>query len=253
MKLTPFILALTVGLTGCPESPEDLEKGNDQGASNNPQPGTPSDGSNDGPVAEPGVLIDANSDKPKHDQADLEKDPEAVKISGTIRCADGKGPYRIRVFVPPPSEGGPQQDKEGEPPGPLAAKNFKDAGAFEMYTPKGAALKLLAYEDSMEPYEVPTPEETQFGTVDGKVLDFSTPVSDLMLDCTAALPVPQPIAVNTEEAPTPSPPPEGMPGGDAPVPGGEAPVPGGEAPVPGGNAPVPGGEAPTAPTPPDEK
>ena len=86
-------------------------------------------------------------DEPQYAQEDLKDSPDAVKVSGTIRCDDGNGPYRVRVFVPPPSEGGPEETNEGQPPGPLAAETFASAGPFELFTPKGSALKLLAYED----------------------------------------------------------------------------------------------------------
>ena len=193
MRIHPVLLALA--LTACPEAPADLEGGQTVG---NNGPATPSgDPGIPGTPAE-APTIDATMDAPKHSQEDLEKSPDAVKIGGQIRCDEGSGPYRVRVFVPPPSEGGPSQETEGEPPGPLAAKTFDEGGSFEMYTLKGAALKLLAYEDADE-NGVPTPEETQFGTVDGALLDLSVSKMDINLDCSAAAPVPKPIPANTDE------------------------------------------------------
>jgi hypothetical protein len=199
MRIHPIFLALA--LTACPESPDDLEGGSAEG---NAGPATPSD--------QPGTpgeapTIDATMDVPKHSQEELETSPDAVKIGGQIRCEEGGGPYRVRVFVPPPSEGGPAQETEGEPPGPLAAATFAEAGPFEMYTPKGDALKLLAYEDADE-NGVPTPEETQFGTVGGELLDLSASKMDINLDCSASAPVPKPIPAKTEDGPTGDAPPD---------------------------------------------
>jgi hypothetical protein len=203
MKLHPVLLALA--LTACPEAPADLEGGQQIGG--NGGPATPS--GDPGVPGNPGEApaIDATMDEPKHSQDDLKDSPDAVKIGGEIRCEEGGGPYRVRVFVPPPSEGGPDQDTEGEPPGPLAAATFSDAGSWEMYTPKGSALKLLAYADADE-NGVPTPEETQFGTPDGGVLDLSASKMDINLDCSASAPVPKPIPANTEDGPTGDAPPD---------------------------------------------
>ena len=241
MKLHPVLLA--VALTACPEAPADLEGGQAQGEGG---PATPSaDPGVPGVPGSPGAApaIDAAMDQPKHSQDDLKDSPDAIKIGGEIRCEEGSGPYRVRVFVPPPSEGGPEQETEGEPPGPLAAATFSASGSWEMYTPKGPALKLLAYEDSDE-NGVPTPEETQFGTPDGGVLDLSASNMSINLDCSASAPVPKPIPANTEDGPTGDAPPDltgTMPEGGAP----DGPPPEGGIP----DGPPPEGGAPAGPPP----
>ena len=257
MRLIPLILVF--GLTACPEAPEDLAGGEGQNAGNAPAtpsgtPGTP------GVPGTPGEApaIDASMDEPKHTQDDLKDSPDAVKISGVIRCEDGNGPYRIRVFVPPPSEGGPEQQAEGEPPGPLAAATFDSTGDFEMYTPKGSALKLLAYED-VDENGVPTQTETQFGTVDGANLDMSASRNDIVLDCSVAAPIPEPIPANVAEdgstgpeMPPPDAPPAAI-AGDAAAAEGPPPEGGPQGPPPPEGAPegpppegAPEGPPPTA-------
>ena len=215
MRFTPILIALC--LTACPEAPQDLPGGENEGAG---APATPS-----GQVGSPGTpsaaapSIDATMDEPKHSQSDLKDSPDAIKIAGVIRCEDGDGPFRVRVFVPPPSEGGPEQETDGSPPGPLAAESFDETGPFEMYTPKGAALKLLAYED-MDENGVPTPEETQFGTVGGDNLDLSQSRTDIVLDCSASAPVPDPIPakIGDESSSGPAAPPdEAVPPADGPA------------------------------------
>lgn len=238
MRIHPVLLALA--LTACPEAPADLEGGTTEGGGG---PATPS-----GDPGVPGVpaeapAIDASMDAPKHSQDDLAQSPDAIKIGGQIRCEEGGGPYRVRVFVPPPSEGGPEQETEGEPPGPLAAKTFDEPGAFEMFTLKGSALKLLAYEDADE-NGVPTPEETQFGTVDGALLDLSASKMDINLDCSAAAPVPKPIPANTDEAPSGDDPPDlqnQVPDGPPPSDGAQ-PIPEGPPPTDGAPEGPPPGE-----------
>ena len=234
MRLLPLILAF--GLTACPEAPEDLAGGEAQNQGGSPA--TPSGTAP--PPGEPGEApaIDASMDEPQYAQEDLKDSPDAVKVSGTIRCDDGNGPYRIRVFVPPPSEGGPEEKSDGQPPGPLAAETFAEAGPFEMFTPKGEALKLLAYED-VDENGVPTQTETQFGTVDGQNLDLTENRADILLDCSVAAPIPEPIPANVAD--------DGSTGPATPPP--EAPPAGAEGPGDGPEGPPPEGGAPAGPPP----
>jgi len=249
MRLLPLILAF--GLTACPEAPEDLAGG--EGQNPGGAPATPSGTAP--PPGEPGEApsIDASMDEPQYAQEDLKDSPDAVKVSGTIRCDDGNGPYRVRVFVPPPFEGGPEETNEGQPPGPLAAETFASAGPFELFTPKGSALKLLAYED-VDENGVPTQTETQFGTVDGQNLDLTENRADVLLDCSVAAPIPEPIPANvTDDGSTgPATPPPDAPPADAgaPADGAEGPPPEGgpQGPPPEGapDGPPPEGAPPAA-------
>ena len=258
-------IVLSVFLTACPEAPSNLEGGggaggeappmNQNGAGGGGDFGTAGNAEFDAPPA-----LDQVIDEPKHSQEELAATEGSVTLSGTIICESGTGPYRVRVFVPPPSEGGPEAANEGAPPGPLAAVSVPTAGEFSMLTPPGDALKVLAYEDR-DDNGVPTPEETQFGTVDGGLTVLSADAS-VVLNCDNAAPAPDPIPVNTDRTPDGAMAPNsaegaapmGMPSGDgaappeggAPPEGEMLPPDGAVGPAPEGLPPAEGQEPPAA-------
>ena len=243
-----LLTTIALSLIACPEAPSNLEGGGAQPTAEENQQLVNNNGAFD---AAP--TLDTVVDEPSNTQEDLVDDDSAVTLTGTIVCESGTGPYRVRIFVPPPSEGGPVAETEGAPPGPLAAITVASAGAFSILTPAGSALKVLAYEDK-DDNGVPTPEETQFGTADGGLTDLSSDTSGIVLNCSNSAPTPDPIPVNTERTPDGAmapnseegAPPEGMPveGGEAGIPG--APPEGEMLPADGAQGPAPAG-LPSAP------
>jgi hypothetical protein len=235
MKRTLLAL-LALAPLGCPEAPSDLAGGNatDPGAA-----GGPGDGGQ--PL---GPAIQMPKDEPSVSQESLAEDPDAVTLSGTLVCENGGGPFRIRLFVPPPEEGGPADaDAVPAPPGPLVLVEIAEPGPFTMKAPKNAALKVLAYED-LDKSGSATPDEAQFSTADRATVDLTADVAGLTLDCSKALPSPAPI-----QAPMP-----GIEGAAPPDDSEAAPATDGPpAPPPGpGDGPAgapPAGDAPPAPPP----
>jgi hypothetical protein len=234
-----LLTTIALSLVACPEAPSNLDGG---GA---PATGGENQQQMTGNTAfDAAPTLDTVIDEPTNTQDELADDDEAVTLSGTIVCESGTGPYRIRIFVPPPSEGGPQAETEGTPPGPLAAITVARAGEFSILTPPGPALKVLAYEDK-DDNGVPTPEEAQFGTADGGLTDLSSDTSGLVLNCSNAAPTPDPIPVNTERTPDGAMAPnseEGAPPDGMPVEGGEEGIPG--APPEGEMLPADGAQGP---------
>ena len=227
-----FVLPLSLML-GCPESPPDLQEGeNIQVAGEPSQPGAPTGGAA-GPApggsAGGGIApeMDPGLEDPQFAQEDLVSDPDAISIAGTLLCEEGEGPYRVRVFVPPPEDGGPE--KEGEdagPPSPLVNVEVAEAGEFSFKAPASPLVVVLAYED-LDDNDLPTLEEPQFGPLQGNPISVSGDLSGVTLDCAKPLPVPGPR--NAEDEP-------GLPDPSTVVP---APAPGEGVPPPEGS-PVPG-------------
>lgn len=206
-----LLSAIALSLVACPEAPSNLEGGGPPSEGENQQhptvDGEVSHGASNGaPGDVPPIVpnMDSIVDEPVNTQEDLANDDSAITVSGTIVCESGTGPYRVRIFVPPPSEGGPEAETEGNPPGPLAATTVAQAGEFSFLTPAGEALKILAYEDK-DDNGVPTPEETQFGTTSGGLSDLSSDISGVVLNCSNSAPSPDPlptnVPVNTEHTP----------------------------------------------------
>jgi len=244
-----LLTTIAFSLIACPEAPSNLEGGGAQPAEGQNQPQE-----NNNSIFDAAPTLDTVVDDPTNTQEDLAADETAVTLTGTIVCESGTGPYRVRIFVPPPSEGGPQAETEGAPPGPLAAVTVASAGEFSILTPAAPALKVLAYEDK-DDNGVPTPEETQFGTADGGLTDLSSDTSGIVLNCSNSAPTPDPIPVNTERTPDGAMAPnsaEGAPPEGMPVEGGEPGVPGsppepGILPADGAQGPAPEG-LPSAPS-----
>jgi len=217
-------------------------------------------------------------ENPQHSQEELADDSDAASVTGSIVCDDGEGPYRLRLFVPPPDLGGPDAGEEtAGPPSPLVNVEIEDAGDFSFRSPKADALVVLAYED-LDENGLPTLEEPQFGPLQGNPVPFSTDVTDLVLDCSKPLPAPEPRMdtvssgggdappaggppVDAVPAATDGPPPgvgQTQEGGEmlppdgalSPTPGG-GPPPGGEAGPPPGGGETPG-DAPAGGPPPDD-
>ena len=252
-------------LVACPESPPDVDEGGagaGAGPAGAPVGGAPGGAAGDGGSAAPPPAggagggggtapeLDPEMENPQHSQEDLASDSDAATVTGTIVCDDGEGPYRLRLFVPPPDLGGPEADEETSgPPSPLVNVEIEDAGAFSFKTPKADALVVLAYED-LDENGLPTLEEPQFGPLQGNPVPFSGDVSDLTLDCSKPLPAPEPrmdtVAAGGEEgAPAGGPPVDAVPAaadGTPPVEGG--PPPEGEMlPPDGAQGPPPAGMA----------
>jgi hypothetical protein len=269
-----LLSAIAFSLVACPEAPSNLEGGGPPSEGENQQHptvdgemnngGSNNGGSNNGAAGEVPPIVpnmDTIVDEPVNSQEDLANDDSAITVSGTIICESGTGPYRVRIFVPPPSEGGPEADNEGTPPGPLAATTVAQAGAFSFLTPGGEALKILAYEDK-DDNGVPTPEETQFGTAGGGLSDLSSDLSGVILNCSNSAPSPDPlpinVPINTEHTPDGATNPDStdgthtvgttMEGGEIPGPPGPptgeelAPADGAQGPAPAGLPPAPSGE-----------
>jgi hypothetical protein len=209
--------------------------------------------------------MDPEMEDPQHAQEDLANDPDAATVTGTITCDDGDGPYRIRLFVPPPDLGGPEEEGSGGPPSPLINIEVEDAGKFSFKTPKGDALVVLAYED-LDENGLPTLEEPQFGPLQGNPVPVKGDVSGLILDCSKPLPAPAP-RMDTVVAPggagdaLPADAPDGggpaIEGGPGPEGGPAAeggpmlPPDGGELPPPDGANPPPQGDGPPGDPPPE--
>ena len=175
LLLPPFFFLLA---TGCPDAPSDLEGG---GA-----PGNPTPNAGDAPDGMMGPPPNMAKDEPGISQESLAEDPDAVTLSGTLVCESGDGPFRIRLFVPPPEEGGPtDEEADASPPGPLVLIELEAPGEFSLKAPKSPALKLLAYLDA-DKSGAPTPDEAQFSTEDGKALNLTESISGLLLDCSTA-------------------------------------------------------------------
>jgi hypothetical protein len=229
-----LIVLLALAPLGCPEAPSDLA------GSNAMDPGA-AGGLGDG--GQPlGPAIQMPKDEPSITQESLADDPDAVTLSGTLVCENGGGPFRIRLFVPPPEEGGPAETEAvPAPPGPLVLVEIAEPGPFSLRAPKNAALKVLAYED-LDKSGSATPDEAQFSTADRATVDLTADVTGLTLDCSKALPSPAPIQAPMPGIEGAAPPddPEAAPATEGPP-----------APPPGpGNAPS-AGDAPPAPPPGD--
>ncbi len=241
LLLPPFFFLLA---TGCPDAPSDLEGG---GA-----PGNPTPNAGDAPDGMMGPPPNMAKDEPGISQESLAEDPDAVTLSGTLVCESGDGPFRIRLFVPPPEEGGPtDEEADASPPGPLVLIELEAPGEFSLKAPKSPALKLLAYLDA-DKSGAPTPDEAQFSTEDGKALNLTESISGLLLDCSKALPSPAPMPAAQPPGVEGAAPPEGAPAEGA-APTGDTPgIPGTEAPPANGQIPAPGDGAPENPPPGDE-
>lgn len=260
------LLATLIGaamLVACPESPPDVDQagaapgatpggapagGPAAPAANGNAPAASNGGSGAGGVA---PELDPEMENPQHSQEDLVNDTEAVTVRGSLICDDGDGPYRLRLFVPPPDQGGPETtEEEAGPPSPLINVELKDAGAFSFRTPPGEALVVLAYED-LDGNGLPTLEEPQFGPLDGNPMPFTADVTGLALDCSKPLPAPEPrmdtvTPAGNEDAPSDGPPVDEVPAandGPPPVEGDLPP------PMEGGGAPP--GDAPAGGPPPE--
>jgi len=238
-----LLSTIAFSLVACPEAPSNLEGGGPP-----PQAGENQQQEMTNSAFDAAPALDTVIDEPTNTQEALAEDETAVTVTGTIVCDSGTGPYRVRIFVPPPSEGGPQEETQGAPPGPLAAVTVAQAGEFSILTPAGEALKILAYEDK-DDNGVPTPEETQFGTADGGLTNLSANTSGVVLNCSNIPPTPDPIPVNTERTPDGAMAPnsdEGAPPAGLPVEGGEAGLPpeGGMLPPDGAQGPAPEGMTP---------
>ena len=217
-----FWIPICLCLSACPEAPSDLEYAG----------GSPEEGGAAGAPGPGFEIANTGQDDPAFSQEELAEDPEAVTLDGLLTCETGGGPFRIRVFVPPPEEGGPVEESTGTPPGPLALVEIAAPGPFRVLVPRSGALKILAFEDADE-NGFATPEEAQFQSE--AVIDASANVSGLALDCANVMASPAPL-------PAALPSPEGDAGaGDAP---GAVP---GEAPAVDGPPPLPPPEPPPAP------
>jgi len=280
--LTTLAAAL---LIACPESPPDVDEGGTAagggpaGAPAGGPAGAPGEGGNASPPPAGGAggggtapELDPEMENPQHSQEDLVNDSDAATVTGSIVCDDGEGPYRLRLFVPPPDLGGPDAGEEtAGPPSPLVNVEIEDAGAFSFKSPKADALVVLAYED-LDENGLPTLEEPQFGPLQGNPVPFASDVSDLTLDCSKPLPAPEPrmdtvAAPGGDAAPDGGPPVDAVPaatdgpppaegemlppdGAQGPPPDGAAGPPPGDDPPPEGNA-APPGDAPAGGPPPE--
>ena len=113
---------------GCPEAPSDLAGGN---ATVPGAAGGPGDGGQ--PL---GPSIQMPKDEPSVSQESLAEDPDAVTLSGTLVCENGGGPFRIRLFVPPPEEGGPMLKQCPPPRVPWCWWKLPNRGRFLFERPR---------------------------------------------------------------------------------------------------------------------
>lgn len=171
-----------------------------------------------------GGAVAAPVAEPKYTQEQLGQSPDVVKISGTIACSVGNGPFIVQLYPPPPDQGGPKPTEGDAPPGPLTQANIASVGEMTMLAPKGDSAVAVAFLDS-DGNGMATPGEPLFfgGGAGPTALKLDADLTGVAFDCSLVA----------------------MPGGGAP-PAGEAPSapPTGEAPPAGGAPPT--GEAPPA-------
>lgn len=275
-----FPLALAAALlVACPESPPDVDDAGvgagagPAGAAPGGGPGGPGGGTAGPPAAGTGAApppggaggggsapeMDPEMENPQHTQEALASDSSAVNVAGTLICDDGDGPYRVRLFVPPPDQGGPEEGEDSAgPPSPLVNVEIVKSGPFTFRSPKADALVVLAYED-LDSNGLPTLEEPQFGPLRGNPVAVKGDVSDLTLDCSKPLPAPEPRMdtmppPSGDVAPDGGPPVDAVPAAtDGPPPADDAllPADGAQGPPPDGMQGPPPGDVPAGGPPPE--
>jgi hypothetical protein len=204
---------LLLGLIACPDPPP---------AASGPAAAGPPAVAGPAPGASPAGAPEAGGVAPqaraaKFSQDDLAKDPDAVEVSGEIACEPGRGPFLVRIFLPPPTDASVQAVDMARAQvdlGPVAMARFDGPGPFSLRSPKGAQVTVEAFEDR-DGDGVPGRGEFPFfaGGANPRALDLTGPTAGLELDCADASAAPPPGATGGPAGPTgPAGAPPGPPG-----------------------------------------
>ncbi|MCB9743177.1 MAG: hypothetical protein H6741_14145 [Alphaproteobacteria bacterium] len=161
------------------------------GSADDPPPGhTPQDAPPSGPAAGGPAPEAAPGEVEVPGEAQFSQEALAaeggVRLIGELKCPEGRGPFVVQVFPPPPDQGG-AESKDG-PMGPLVKAPVAQAGPFTLLAPKGRSGVLVGFEDGDGNGSM-TPGEPLFFAGGGgpQVMQFTADRTGLLVDCEAAM------------------------------------------------------------------
>lgn len=200
LPLLCFGLLLSCGSADAP--PPELTA--PEGGAKGPAVGQPPAG---GPQGEGGATELEVPTEPSFTQEALAAEG-GVKLTGTLSCPEGRGPFVVQVFPPPPEQGG--AEKSDGPAGPVVKLALTEAGPFTLMAPKGASGVIVGFEDG-DGNGAPTPGEPLFFEGGGgpQVVEFKADRTGLDVNCEATMGGPGQGGPGSKVPPTPK-------GGDGP-------------------------------------